>query len=371
MFFLKKRNKKQVLPPGIASGLIEAMPDAVVIADHKNSIVFINYAASRLLVATPKDLIGKPIMVLMSDKFCPRKEDFFSGHLKAWNGVWRAYDGSDIPVSCALSVIKSPKNQDTYFVYIARNIREAKKSEEALLTAYKKLNQTREKLVQTEKMAVVGKLAGGIAHEIRNPLAIILQGAYLLGNFIPKDNRDGHETLDMVKDAVKRADVIIARLLEYSRTPMLESLPVDIQNVIEEAILFAHAYIPGNVKISTDFKAGPFIVDCDRVALGQLFFNLIMNSIEAFDDGGEITIKVYNDAGMCITELSDDGKGIDEENMPKIFEPFFTTKMAQKHAGLGLPLVQMITQRHKGTVKVVKNPARGVTFIITLPLATH
>ena len=189
-----------------------------------------------------------------------------------------------------------------------------------------------------------------------------------MGNFVPADNIDCKETLDMVKEAVKRANNIISRLLEYSRLPPPELFSCDIHTVIEDALLFADSQFDlSGINIVRDFSPEQIFVKADRSVLSQAFFNLIANSIEAMNSAGQIIIKTYKEANKCILAIEDTGCGISEQDLPKVFEPFFTTKMAQKHTGLGLSSVRLIIDRHSGAVNISSIQGKGATATVVLP----
>jgi len=363
-----KKNRFFEIPHAMSGKLVQCLPDAVIIFNGKGIIGYANEAACRMRCCVYSDLIDKPVTVLISDKFSANKEDFIAGRLNVWDGLWRTFDGRDVAVLCSSAVIKNAKGRLTHIAYVAKDMSAIKKNEESLLAAYKKLREARGQIIEAEKIAAVGKLAGGIAHEIRNPLAIILQGTYLLGNFVPADNIDCKETLDMVKEAVKRANNIISRLLEYSRLPPPELFSCDIHTVIEDALLFADSQFDlSGINIVRDFSPEQIFVKADRSVLSQAFFNLIANSIEAMNSAGQIIIKTYKEANKCILAIEDTGCGISEQDLPKVFEPFFTTKMAQKHTGLGLSSVRLIIDRHSGAVNISSIQGKGATATVVLP----
>jgi len=354
----------------MAEDIIRTMADCVIVVNRQGNIKFANASALKLLGYKLNELINRPLTILISEKFSPEKESFVTGRLRSWEGRWKTAQGAEIAIAASCTSVKDRKGIISSFVYIAKDISNLKKSEDALLVAYRKLKETREQLVQNEKMAVIGKLAGGIAHEIRNPLAIIVQGVYLLNSQIPPENKDSHETITMVKDAVTRVNDIITRLLEYARTPMPQLEQVSIQTIIEEGLAFAEAKITGkNIEITKGWPAEPMMIDGDKNTLAQVFAALIFNSIEAMPAaGGAIVIKVTQETDFCRIDFSDTGIGIADKDLPHVFEPFFTTKLSTKNSGLGLPLAQLIVEHHKGIITITSGVGRGTTVIIKLPL---
>jgi len=360
------------VPGYLIDGIIRDMSDCVIVAEERGKIEFANEGATRLLGYKLDALVGKQVASLISEKFSLQKEDFASGRLRSWEGLWKTAQGHEVSVSVSCTPAKTHSGKISHFVYVAKDISNLKKSEEALVVAYRKLNEARERLLESEKMAVVGKLAGGIAHEIRNPLAIIMQGVYLLSVAAPADNKDLQETVTMIKDAVKRANDIITRLLEYSRLQKIDTVPVDVKAVIEDGLLFADDKLSGKkIAITKFWEDNAVFIDADKNALSQVFAGLAANAAEAMPEGGAIIIKVNKNDNLCRIDFSDTGMGIPEKDLPHIFEPFFTTKFAGKNAGLGLALAQLIVERHKGTIGIISAPGKGTTVTIRLPLLSH
>jgi len=360
------------VPSHLVDEIIRDMVDCVIVCDNKGKIEFANEGALNLLGYELNGLLGKPMAILTSEKFSLQKEDFASGRLRSWEGLWRTTKGYEISVSASCTPAKRRDGSISHFVYVAKNISNLKRSEEALVAAYRKLKEARERLLESEKMAVIGKLAGGIAHEIRNPLAIIVQGAYLLSVNTSPENKDIQESVTMIKDAVKRANSIITRLLEYSRLQKIDTASVDIRTVVEDGLLFADDKISGkNITIAKQWPDEAIIVDADKNALSQVFAGLAANASEGMPDGGAIVIKVSQNAEFCQVDFSDTGTGISEKDLSHIFEPFFTTKFAGKNAGLGLALAQLIVERHKGTISINSALGKGTTVTIRLPLLSN
>ena len=360
------------VPRYIIDEIIRDMADCVIVAGNKGKIEFANEGAFSLLGYKLSTLVGKPMSALISEKFSLQKEDFASGRLRNWEGLWKTAQGHEIPVSVSCTPARTHSGDISHFVYVAKDISSLKKTEEALVAAYRKLNETRERLIESEKMAVVGKLAGGIAHEIRNPLAIIVQGVYLLSVAVPADNKDIQESIVMIKDAVKRANDIITRLLEYSRLQKIDAEPSNIVAVVEDGLLFADDKLSGkNIVIDKNWAGEAVFIDADKNALSQVFSALAANASEAMADGGNIIIKVSKGGGFCQIDFSDTGTGIAEKDLPHVFEPFFTTKFAGKNAGLGLALAQLIVERHKGTIAIASALGKGTTVTIRLPFSSN
>jgi len=224
-------------------------------------------------------------------------------------------------------------------------------------------------------MAAVGQLAFGIAHEIRNPLGIILGGVEFLEKNL--ENKDGinKEVVEKLKQSIDRANNIIVDLLRFSRTSRLEGQSVNICALMEEAIsLIKNQAHLKDVQIVKNYTDSALSVLADPALLRQAFFNLCINAIEAMPKGGVFALNIYSGQGAkvnkeVIIEIADTGKGIPKDILPRIFEPFFTTKEPGKGTGLGLSIVHLILERHKGTIGVESVVDKGTKFTIRLPFS--
>ena len=239
-----------------------------------------------------------------------------------------------------------------------------------LNSTVKELNETQNQLIQTEKLAAMGELAFGIAHEIRNPLGIILGGVELLNNNLIKDEAIIKSSIEKIKHSVWRANNIIIDLLRFSRASDLKLESMDVRELMDEVIslITNQAYL-NNVRIKKNYAQGMLYIKTDHAMLQQAFFNLCINAIQAMPRGGELSLNIVKggDSGEVTIEIIDTGQGIPQEIMSKIFDPFFTTKEPGKGVGLGLSIVHMIVERHKGTIRVESKINQGTKFIIELP----
>ena len=245
-----------------------------------------------------------------------------------------------------------------------------------LQNAIGELNMMQSQLIQSEKMSAVGQLAFGIAHEIRNPLGIILGGVEFLNTSLGEDVQNDkvvQEAIAKIKHSIDRANNIVIELLKFSRTSTMELVPVDLGAVLDDAVgLIKDEARFSNIQISKQL-AGPALVLADPNMLRQVFFNLFVNAIDAMPHGGLLALKsaVQKDprdgSQMVTLEVSDTGDGIPEQVLGKIFDPFFTTKETGKGTGLGLSIVKLILERHHGTIDVRSVVSKGTTFTIRLP----
>ncbi len=236
------------------------------------------------------------------------------------------------------------------------------------------LNKTQNQLIQTEKMAAVGKLVFDIAHEIRNPLGIILSGVeFLKSNLADKADDITRNAIERITESVNRSNNIIIDFLKFSRVSKLDLTTINVCKLMDEAVsLIKNQADFKNISITKDYSEKDISCRADPVMLRQAFFNLCSNSIDAMPDGGRLMLNIYPEqkskkAGKnVIVEVADTGKGIPPDILSKIFDPFFTTKEPGKGTGLGLSIVRMILDRNKGTINVKSEANKGTKFIIKL-----
>jgi len=222
-------------------------------------------------------------------------------------------------------------------------------------------------LVTSEKMASLGLLAAGIAHEINTPLTGISSYCQLiLGN--PEDEAANREMIQKIQDQVLRANKIVRSLLDFSRPKSDRPMEIDLNKIIEESLsLIEHKIKRGDVVIRREFQFNRKIFGFPT-HLQQMFINLLLNAIDAIDQQGQISISGSEDDQHCLVRIKDNGRGIREKDLSKIFDPFFTTKDIGKGTGLGLSIVYNIVKEHFGDIRIASRFHRGTTCLISLPI---
>ncbi|HCJ66366.1 MAG TPA: hypothetical protein DHV62_03335, partial [Elusimicrobia bacterium] len=226
------------------------------------------------------------------------------------------------------------------------------------------------KLIQSEKLAALGQLAGGAAHELNNPLSGILGFAQILINEIPNDIPWKNDLKEIEKSA-QRCKKIIASLLSFSRQSQFDFKPANVNEVIEETLkLCEHQITLANVKIVRNYAQNSPFINASTSHLQQVFLNIIVNAQQAMPKGGTLTINTYfREPDSIEISFIDTGIGIEKENLKHIFEPFFTTKEVGKGTGLGLSVSHGIIQKHQGNIRVEsEGKDKGAKFVITLPI---
>ena len=222
-----------------------------------------------------------------------------------------------------------------------------------------------EVLIRSERLATLGELAGGVAHELRNPLAAITNAIYFLNIAIENPNSEIKETLQILEQEVKTSGRIISDLLDFARVKSPDHQEVDINNCIQSAL--TRTKVPDNIELESQLDEGLPSLMGDPGQLEQIIGNLLLNAIQAMPDGGKMIIKSELESPEWVeVSITDTGVGIPEENREKIFEPLFTTKA--KGIGLGLAIVQVLVHGHNGIITVESEVRKGSTFIIRFPI---
>jgi PAS domain S-box-containing protein len=290
---------------------------------------------------------------------------------------------------------------------------EIKVQNEELEYTLKQLKDTQAQIVQAEKMASVGQLAAGIAHEINNPTGFVSSNLKTLADYIDdisrlikeysmlitdlKDNAAGEKTassiekrlnqisgieeeidLDFIMDDImdlindcregtKRIKKIVIDLKDFAHPGEDTIQKTDINKVIESTLNVVHNELKYKATVIKDYGKLP-IVKCYPQQVSQVFMNIFVNAVQAIEKRGEIRISTRADNGSVKVIISDTGVGIPKENISKIFDPFFTTKEVGKGTGLGMNIAYNIIKKHKGTIDVESTPGKGTTFIVRLPV---
>lgn len=224
-----------------------------------------------------------------------------------------------------------------------------------------------DQLIQSEKMAAIGQLAAGIAHEIRNPLGIIMNALYDLSEIVEGGNAEVREDLRIAREEMDRVQAIINNLLEFSRESTVDLEPVDVNDLLRKTLLLMNKYLQSSdVRVVTEL-ADIGVCSANQNALRQIFLNLITNAVQAMPHGGELRIRTALAGNRMRLQFSDTGIGIPEHQLKDIFNPFFTTKSPGQGTGLGLSVVHSVVRRYHGDIQVRSTPNVGTAFTIELP----
>ncbi len=401
-FRIKQMQNTQRISESLLNSVMDTVTEGVVFIDGTLGVSRMNAAACRMLGCNDNELKGRPYADVLlrghqSEKMSVSGLAFISKTLE--DGVPRSvervsfFDGMSKPlwVHCAVDAV-CPGEKGAGVLLAFRSISDALQKEDKLkdaiqeqlrneqrlveaLSELKKLNQqlreTQDQLIQAEKLQSVGRLAAGVAHEVKNPLAILMQGAEYLQQTLSKKDDDTHQVLEDMLDAVRRADTVIKGLLDFSAPAEAEMREEILPEVIEESLqLVRHLMIQNKIKVKKDFSPDLKSVVLDRSRMQQVFVNLFSNAIHAMKDGGDLSVCVRPDPKQSsfrhvIVEISDTGTGIPVEMLDKVFDPFVTTRRGKGGTGLGLSVVRGIMEIHQGEIRIA-NRSEGHGTVVTL-----
>jgi signal transduction histidine kinase len=240
--------------------------------------------------------------------------------------------------------------------------------EKGLTKKKKDLQQTQEQLRQTERLAELGTLASGMAHEIGTPMNVILGRAeYLMQRTQEEQTKKGLET---IVTQVERITKIMNQLLTFARRRPSERQPIDLEQTVRDCLeVMSERIMRHGIEIETDFDPTLPPVHADQDHMSQVLLNLFINAVQAMPEGGRLRVGLAGTDNHATITVADSGHGISPEHLSKIFDPFFTTKEVGKGTGLGLTVVHGIIQEHGGSITAKSEPGQGTTFMISLPLS--
>ncbi len=231
--------------------------------------------------------------------------------------------------------------------------------------AEEELRDAQEQLARKEKLAVLGELAGGMGHELRNPLGAIKNSVYFLNIALENPQQEVKETLEILEKEVAASERLISSLFDFARPKPSSWHKVDVNEVVQEAL--SRNSVPENVEVAIQLDLSLPTILGDPDQLVQAFENIILNAIQAMPEGGDLVIKSKLESSKLVAvSFKDTGQGISKENFGKLFEPLFTTKA--RGIGLGLPVVKTLVEKNGGTIDVESKKGKGCTFTVKLPI---
>jgi PAS domain S-box-containing protein len=356
-----------LLAPGtFADEVLETLPDGVALARLDGRIRTINNAMARLLGRESGELVGVEIEALISGLGPVSDTDRTEIECR----LLRA-DGDEVPVAVSSSVLHDRQGTPNGTVVVVRDLRE--------------LEALRGSLVVSGRLAAVGELAAGIAHEINNPLAYVRANLGLLrqhwdalsseltkaGDGTPMDDviAEGEEMIDESLQGVDRASAIVRDVRGLAHAGRGQREVADINALLDGVLRIAAPQLRDTVRIEKNYGALP-LVSCASQELQQVFLNLIINAKQAMSAFGTIWIRTEVEHQSVAVTVEDDGGGICESVMERIFDPFFTTKPVGEGTGLGLGIALEIVRRHHGEISVDSSQGVGTTFRVRIPIHT-
>ncbi|WP_247741109.1 ATP-binding protein [Cohnella sp. LGH] len=328
--------------------------DAILVTDLQGAVKQANQAFGAIYGWNPEDVLGREPSII-PDELKPENEAIrvrvaTGESVTGFETVRLARDGSRIDVSITVSPIRNDRGEVVAIAEISRNI-----------TARK---QTEEVIRRTEKLSVIGQLAAGVAHEIRNPLTT-LRGFVQLGQ---KQGSLSNAYLDIMLPELERINMIVSEFLVLSKPQISQFRPTELSELLCDLISLLEPQASlVNVHFRTSFADNVPPIVCDGNQLKQVFMNVIKNSLEAMEEnGGEIAIDLSCDGANAVIRVADQGRGIAKEHLTRLGEPFFTSKASGN--GLGLMVSQRIIANHKGKMSFSSKPGIGTCVEIRLPV---
>jgi len=344
---------------------VEQSPISIVITNLQGDIEYVNPKFTQITGYSSEEVIGQNPRILKSGETPPEEyramwQTISSG--KEWRGEFhnKKKNGELYWEQAWIAPIFDKDGHITHYIALKEDITEKKHLEAAL--------------VSSQKLATLGTLAAGIAHEINSPLQTILGIAESLLTRLEKGEFDAERAkkyLDTVRRNGWRVADIIRSLLTYARTPVSTFQQADLNHIIQDTLLLIEHQLRSwsNISIVSFLAANLPPITCDRDKISQIIINLLTNARDAMPSGGEIYIRTFYDAqgGWIVLEVKDTGKGMPDEVKEKIFDPFFTTKPIGEGTGLGLSVVHGIVRAHQAEINVESEVGRGTTFTIRFP----
>jgi len=357
-FFVEARERELREQEASYRKSIDNAPAAIFRVDHQFGTILDANIVAEKLVRTPRaEMIGTRLCDMLPRSERARAMELFEeararGHSSREDLHLHRHDGDLVPVFFNAGLIEYGHHH--FFQVICVDTSDRKRLET--------------QLIQSEKMAAIGQLAAGIAHEIRNPLGIITNALYDLSEIVDSGNPEIKEDLRIAREEMERVQAIINNLLEFSRESRAELEPVDVNDLLRRTLQLMNKSLQNSdVRVVTDFgQLG--MCQANQNAMRQVILNLITNAVQAMPSGGELGLKTaVLPGGRIQLEVSDTGVGIPAEHLRDIFNPFFTTKAPGQGTGLGLSVVHSVVKRYHGDIQVRSQVNRGTTFTIEFP----
>ena len=336
-----------------SDNVVENMPIGLIALDDQHRIASFNQIAESVLQLAYRDVIGKDAVQILPQQLWATVE-----RLQNQNQVIEAEidcsvkDGSLVPLEIGASLLQDESGTQLGYIILFKDLTEVR--------------GLRREIERSRRLASVGRLAAGVAHEIRNPLSSIKGFAtYFKERY--KDSPQDQKTADIMIAEVDRLNRVVGQLLEFARPVPVSPKPTSLKNLVADSVrLIEHQAVEKNIVVKTlnSAKINKAIVDPDRI--NQVLLNLYLNAIESMAPGGELDVKMtQKDDNRIEIKVSDTGCGIAGEDLSRIFDPYFTTKSSG--TGLGLAIAHNIMEAMGGQIGVESRPGQGTTFSLTIP----
>lgn len=333
--------------------LVSSLPLGLVATDSNGNIQIFNRVAEEILGIDEQETAGKtPSTVLplpLADLVRRSEENFREAQRKEI--ILKGRDGRSRSLLLAAMSIVDAEERQVGTMLLIQDLSEVKKLEE--------------ELKRNERLAALGEMAAGVAHELRNPLSSIKGLTVLLKSKFP-DNSSDREAADILVREVERLNRSIGELLDYARPDRLENKKISLNEILQKALSLIRVDADAvGVSISTVFCAEPDFVNADPDKLNQVFLNLFLNAIQAMNNGGALKVHTLVEGRNVICLIEDNGCGIDAELLPRVFDPYVTSK--SDGTGLGLAMSAKIVEEHQGSIDISSISGQGTTVRLSLP----
>ena len=348
--------------------VVQSSVSGIMAANRKGEIMMMNKAAEELFGYSKETArkvniedyyppgTARRIMKMLRDETIGGKGKMPATQVNILNSM-----GEKIPVEMTAAIIYED-DKETATAAIFNDLREK-------LAVEKTLEEAQKQLTQSEKLASIGRLAAGVAHEINNPLTSILLYGTMMKEKMAEDD-PLLSNLSFILEDAERCKEIVKNLLVYSRQETSKKSLFYLSNLVSESLrLIRDQKLFMNVKVEKQISEAPILINADKNQLCQVVINLIINAIDAMEGKGTLTIRVYRntETEKAFLEISDTGGGIPEEDISKVFDPFFTTKEPGKGTGLGLSMAFGIMEKNNGKITIKETGPSGTTMMLTLP----
>jgi PAS domain S-box-containing protein len=349
--------------------IVQSSPNSITATDMKGNILIWNQAAEETIGYRADEVIGKMNIRKIYPEGVARKvmqllrgEEYGgAGRLVSYPMVYVRRDSEVVEGNLSAAIIYDANGNEIASVGSFVDLRDRLEMERAL-------RNTQEQLLQSEKLAAMGRLTSQIAHELNNPLYGIMNTLELLKTEIPPENRR-RKILEMALSETIRLSDLLRKMLSFSKPDQEERQPVDINSVIDEILLLHEKQLKENdINIESSFAKDLGLVNASKNQLRQVFLNMVANARDAMPNGGTLTVVTGAAGHKVVIEIRDNGNGIPEEHIDRIFDSFFTTKDEVKGVGLGLSVCYGFIKDHGGDIKVKSRIGVGTIFTITLPV---
>ncbi len=351
------------------TNMIESSVDGIIVTNMKGDILIYNKGAENILGYKIEEVVGKmniqgiyPPGVAKEVMEKLRSPDFGGvGKLTSFPIFHRRKDGELIEGDLSASIIYDEKGNEIASIGIFKDLRER-------LGMERELQKIQQALLQSEKLAAMGRLTSQIAHELNNPIYGIMNTLELLKTEIPPESKR-RRILELSLSETQRLSEMLRNMLSFSKPEEEKRRPIRINELVEGILLVMEKQMrESNIKVETSFDDEIPEVMASTNQMRQVMLNMIKNAKEAMPKGGTLTVRTSREDNRVMIHIQDTGMGIPEEIRNKIFEAFFTTKQKVKGVGLGLSVCYGIIKDHSGEIKVESEEGEGTTFTISLPI---